>query len=219
MVTKIGTLARVVRLMPLAIALIVLSGCCLYRHYVTQVYVENGVYPEKETWGASWASLRTREGNGWGELYLLYLSHLDPARWIHLQNFVNFYPCDEESKYRWYFAVAEIRDPRLTRLIAGKQLVLGIENPYFVRTPLRSDLQTNPNAKNATPSGESWSVMESLMAPTRLQGLGKHYPQIPLPSWLPKDRLTSEHFVGTLQTGFLFQGKDPDQYFWLNCGR
>ena len=127
-------------------------------------------------------------------------------------NFVAFQDCRVERKYGGQLEVAELRDPWLTEMIRGKDLVRGSamswatrREPWFRRAALTAKLQNLPY-DNSTPIGHAWEF-------TQRRLVRQDAP--PLPAWFPLHRLQPEHFVGVLGSGFFFEGADADQYFWV----
>jgi hypothetical protein len=216
----------------LVAAFVSLVGCCQSGWEETRGAVD-GVYGRAGQSELTWGSLLATHGGDTGRLYLHESSNRRPRNKLKLHNYVVYSLCGEELKYQKYVSVAEIRDERLTRVLAGKKYIWSPVTPYFRRVPLDLQLSVKPDRDSSHDRDARWVHVLGMFEPVRNIDRNpshfkkyvplerdlreeKHKPSLTWPKWVQRDRIVAEHFVGTLSDGFLFAGTLPDQYFWLS---
>jgi hypothetical protein len=167
---------------------------CSDKGFEASVQIEDGVRRE----GAS--------GGEWAALVIPLKNEPTPVGkdGVNVFNSVSYGACGVEPKWKRVVRYVEIRDPKLSAAINGRNRLPGRYGFSF----RRAKISEKRDGDGLTSRGwghfaHSLTESNSVTAP-------------PKPKWLPADALTGENFVAFLDNGWLFRGPNADQYFWVD---
>ena len=140
------------------------------------------------------------EGKGEWAAFSVPLSNSDTPLGrdgVSVFNSVSYRDCGEALRYATVFRFVEIRDSRVSSLITDERKLTGHYGALFRRGKLSENIDPAHGRM-----GDVWFPLTGNQVP-------------PLPSWIPANWLSEDHFVGFLANGWLFSGQQVDQYFWI----